>query len=113
MERLLDLYIEGKGIEPEEYQSKKQKLLNERPEIQQKIKDFEQTGNNWLEPMKEMILASSQAKILLSQSDNSQIRTFLKNIGSNFILKGKNFQFEGKIGWRALLNSPRIPIGGE
>ena len=57
--------------------------------------------------MKEMILASSQAKILSSQSDNSQIRAFLKNIGSNFILKGKKFQFEGKIGWRALLNSPQ------
>ena len=107
MDRLLDLYIEGKGIEPEEYQAKKQKLLNEKLEIQQKIRDFEQIGNNWLEPMKEMILASSQAKILLSQSDNSQIRTFLKNIGSNFILKGKKFQFEGKIGWRALLNSPQ------
>ena len=51
-----------------------------------KIKDFEQKGNNWLEPMKEMILASSQAKILLSQSDNQQIRSFLKNVGSNFIL---------------------------
>ena len=107
MDRLLDLYIEGKGIEPEEYQAKKQKLLNEKLKIQQKIKDFEQTGNNWLEPMKEMILASSQAKILSSQSDNSQIRAFLKNIGSNFILKGKKFQFEGKIGWRALLNSPQ------
>jgi len=66
------------------------------------IKDFEQKGNNWLEPMKEMILASSQAKILLSQSDNQEIRAFLKNIGSNFILKDKKFQFALKIGWRAL-----------
>ena len=107
MDRLLDLYIKGKGVELEEYQVKKQKLLNEKLEIQQKIRDFEQTGNNWLEPIKEMVLASSQAKILLSQSDNSQIQIFLKNIGSNFILKGKKFQFEGKIGWRALLNSPQ------
>ncbi|KKS22474.1 MAG: Recombinase, partial [Candidatus Roizmanbacteria bacterium GW2011_GWC2_41_7] len=67
-----------------------------------KIRDFEQKGNNWLEPMKEMILASSQAKILLSQSDNQEIRAFLKNIGSNFILKDKKFQFALKIGWRAL-----------
>jgi|GEM_PF-6685054 len=52
--------------------------------------------------MKEMILASSQAKILLSQSDNQEIRTFLKNIGSNFILKDKTFRFEGQKGWRAL-----------
>jgi hypothetical protein len=68
----------------------KSKLLNEKLEIEQKIRDFEQKGNNWLEPMKEMILASSQAKILLSQSDNQQIRSFLKNVGSNFILKDKN-----------------------
>ena len=101
-ENLLDLFIGGKGIELEEYQAKKQKLLNEKLDIQQKINDFEQKGNNWLEPMKEMILASSQAKILLSQSDNQEIRAFLKNIGSNFILKDKKFQFALKIGWRAL-----------
>ncbi len=101
-ENLLDLFIGGKGIEPEEYQAKKSKLLNEKLDIQQKIKDFEQKGNNWLEPMKEMILANSQAKIILSQSDNQEIRAFLKNIGSNFILKDKKFQFALKICWRAL-----------
>ena len=79
MDKLLDLFIEGKGISPEEYQAKKSKLLNEKIDIEQKIRDFEQKGNNWLEPMKEMILASSQAKILLSQGDNQQIRSFLKN----------------------------------
>jgi hypothetical protein len=81
MDKLLDLFIEGKGISSEEYQAKKQKLLNEKLDIEQKIRDFEQMGNNWLEPMKEMILASSQAKILLSQSDKPQIRQFLKNVG--------------------------------
>ncbi len=101
-ENLLDLFIGGKGIEPEEYQAKKSKLLNEKQDILGKIRDLEQKGNNWLEPMKEMILASSQAKILLSQSDNQEIRAFLKNIGSNFILKDKKFQFALKIGWRAL-----------
>ena len=101
-ENLLDLFIGGKGIEPEEYQTKKSKLLNEKQDILGKIRDFEQKGNNWLEPMKEMILASSQAKILLSQSDNQEIRAFLKNIGSNFILKDKKFNFCFKIGWRAL-----------
>ncbi|MFA6096073.1 MAG: zinc ribbon domain-containing protein [Candidatus Paceibacterota bacterium] len=107
-EKLLDLFIEGKSIEPEEYQAKKQKLLNEKLDIQQRIKDFEQMGNNRLEPMKEMILASSQAKILLSQGDNQKIRAFLKNIGSNFILKDKKFLFKGKIGWRTLANSPQF-----
>src|SRR3989338_6752627 len=67
-----------------------------------KIRDFEQKENNWPEPIKKMILASSKAKILLSQSDNQEIRAFLKNIASNFILKDKKFQFALKIGWRAL-----------
>ena len=102
MENLLDLFIEGKGIEPEEYQAKKQKLLNEKIDIQQRIKDFEQKGNNWLEPMKEIILQSSQAKNIAKSGDLSEFRIFLKNIGSNFILKGKKFQFSSHLGWRAL-----------
>src|SRR3989344_4443867 len=79
-----------------------QNLQTQKADIEQKIRDFEQKGNNWLEPMRKMILASSQAKILLSQSDNQEIRSFLKNIGSNFILKDKTFRFEGQKGWRTL-----------
>ena len=102
IEKLLDLYITGGVLTIEEYQAKKQKLLNEKLDIEQKIRDFEQKGNNWLEPMRKMIFESKQAKILLSQGDNQQILTFLKNVGSNFILKDKKFQFALKIGWRAL-----------
>ena len=51
--------------------------------------------------MKEMIFEAEQARILLSQDDNQQILTFLKNVGSNFILKDKKFNFTPKIGWRA------------
>ena len=100
IEKLLDLYIEGGVLTLEEYQAKKQKLLNEKLDIEQKIRDFEQMRNNWLEPMKEMIFEAKQAKILLSQGDNQQILTFLKNVGSNFILKDKKFNFAFKIGWR-------------
>ncbi len=101
IEKLLDFYIGGGVLTLEEYQAKKQKLLNEKLDIKQKIRDFEQAGNNWLEPMREVILLNSQAKILLSQSDKAEIRQFLKNVGSNFILKGKKFDFEPKIGWQA------------
>ncbi|NCS68169.1 hypothetical protein GW777_07385 [Candidatus Peregrinibacteria bacterium] len=39
-ENLLDLFIGGKSIEPEEYQAKKSKLLNEKQDILGKIRDF-------------------------------------------------------------------------
>ena len=102
VEKLLDLYIAGGALTLEEYQAKKQKLLNEKLDIEQKIRDFEQSGNNWLEPMRKMIFEAKQAKILLSQGDNYQIREFLKDVGSNFILKDKKFNFAPKIGWRVL-----------
>lgn len=101
IEKLLDLYIAGGALTIEEYQAKKQKLFNEKLEIEQRIRDFEQSGNNWLEPMREMIFEAKQAKILLSQGNNQQAREFLKNVGLNFILKDKKFNFEAAIGWWA------------
>ena len=52
--------------------------------------------------MKEIILQSSQAKKIAKHGDLSEFLIFLKNIGSNFILKGKKFQFSSHSGWRAL-----------
>ena len=109
IDRLLDIYIEGKGISPDEYQTKKAKLLGEKADIEQEIRDFEQKGNNWLEPMREVILLSSQAKILLSQGDKTQIRAFLKNVGSNFMLNSKRLEFSAKNGWRARVAGDPFP----
>ncbi|MEO0075598.1 MAG: hypothetical protein ABIK31_05775 [candidate division WOR-3 bacterium] len=99
IEKLINLYTDDGALNLEEYQAKEQKLLNKKLEIEQKIRDFEKQGNNWLEPMKKMIFDSKKAKILLSQSNNYKIREFPKNIGSNFILKDKKFNFAPKIGW--------------
>ena len=103
LDKLLDLFIETKAITPEEYQAKKQKFINEKIEIENKISDFEQKGNNRLEPIKEIIYKACQAKKIANSGDLSNIREFLKNIGSNFILKGKKLQFSPQIGWRALV----------
>ena len=55
------------------------------------------------------ILTSKIAKKTAKEGDLLELRAFLKNIGSNFILKDKKFQFKGKIGWRILANSPQFP----
>ena len=111
IDRLLDIYIEGKGISPDEYQVKKAKLLGEKADIDQEIRDFVQKGNNWLEPMREVILLSSQAKILLSQGDKTQIRAFLQNVGSNFMLNSKRLEISPKNGWRArVAGEPMTPF---
>jgi len=48
IDRLLDIYTEG-GLLQEEYRTKKANLLNEKADIEQEIRDFEQKGNSWLE----------------------------------------------------------------
>ena len=109
IDRLLDIYIEGRGISSDEYQAKKAKLLNEKADIEQEIRDFGQNGNNRLEPIREVILLSSQAKTILSQGDKTQIRTFLKNVGSNFMLNSKRLDFSVRNGWQARVAGDQFP----
>ena len=97
-------------IDNQQYLTKKNLFINQQTIIEEDLKDFESKGNNWLELMKEMILSASQAKILIRKNNPYEFRSFLKNIGSNFVLKDKNFGFQGNIGWRILLNSP--PFSG-
>ncbi|MBI4812287.1 recombinase zinc beta ribbon domain-containing protein [Candidatus Falkowbacteria bacterium] len=51
LDTLLDTHLEG-TITKDEYTAKKQKILNHKIEISEKLKGFEQNGNHWLEPAK-------------------------------------------------------------
>ncbi len=101
LEDLLDLRLEG-ALDTCEYIKKKNALTIQKHEIENKIKDAEQGENDWLEPMKDLIIQSRQAKRLLSGGKQSEFPTFLRNAGSNFLLKGNVLQWEAKKGWRIL-----------
>ncbi len=100
LDKLLSAYLD-EIITSEEYAVQKQKMLDRRVEQKEEISEIEDKGVSWLEPMREVILLSSQAKILLSQGDKTQIRAFLKNVGSNFMLNSKRLEISPKNGWRA------------
>ena len=107
LEKLLDMKLEG-TIDTEEYVQKKNKLLKRKATLDQRIRDSEQNGNAWLEPMREFIIRSCQAKKLLSQDDPQEFRTFLKTIGSNVLLKGQMLRPQAAKGWRVLLQNRRF-----
>ena len=81
LDKLLDLQLSG-TISTEEYAAKKQKILNKKIEISEKLKDFEQKGNRWLELCKNFVLTANQAQIAALQGDFSEKKNFLKKIGS-------------------------------
>ena|SRR3989338_7985807 len=107
LEKLLDMRLEG-IIESEEYVQKKNKLMQQKATLDQRIRDSERNGNEWLEPMREFLIRSKQAKTLLSQDDPVEFRAFLKTIGSNLLLERQRLRCEAKKGWRVLRQRDRF-----
>ncbi len=93
LEKLLDVYL-GEVISAEDYKVRKEKLLDQKLEIQERITDFEQKGVSWLEPAREFILSLNKANTLLGSDNYSEMTSFLKNIGSNHILQNRQLIFK-------------------
>ena len=98
LDNLLDAKLE-RSITTSEYLSKKDTLVNEKVRIEDKFAQLRGEGLVWLEPMREFILLSKQAKKVAISRDLLEIKNSMKNIGSNFLLKGKTLRFEAHLGW--------------
>jgi len=94
--KLLDVYLVD-ALSTEEYATKKQELLSQKMELQEKINDFEQKGLSWLELAREFVLSLNQAAKLVETENKEEMTTFLKNIGSNHILRNRQLIFSPKI----------------
>ncbi len=95
LQKLLDIYL-ADALSTEEYAAKKQRLLSEKVSLAEKITDLEQKGLSWLEPAREFVKSLNQAEKLLESDNLSELPTFLKNIGSNHILRNREFLFAPK-----------------
>jgi len=57
--------------------------------LSEKVTDFETKGLSWLEPAREFVKSLNQAAKLIDKNNLSELPTFLKNIGSNHILRNR------------------------
>ena len=94
--KLLDVFLSD-VLSTEEYAAKKQELLSQKVSTSEKITDFEQKGLSWLEPAREFVLSLNQAAKLVETENKKEMTTFLKNIGSNYILQNRQLIFSPKI----------------
>ena len=92
IERLLDLYI-AREIGPEEYQRKKAKLLADKQTFKEKLGEIEKGGGGWLEPAKAFLTTCNNAYFVAWQENPPAQKAFLKNLGSNFVLKDRTLSF--------------------
>jgi len=96
LQKLLDVYLED-ALTQKEYAAKKNMFVSQKVALNEKITDFEQKGLSWLEQAREFILSLNQATKLIEENNLSEMTTFLKNIGSNHILRNRQFVFAPKI----------------
>lgn len=69
-----------------EYKEKKEKLLNQKTALKQKLTDFERKENYWIEPMRTFILAAHQANLSIDSENLEEKQSFLQKIASNWTL---------------------------
>src|SRR3989338_3130265 len=106
LQKLLDIYL-ADALSTEEYAAKKQSLLSQKVSLSEKITDFETKGLSWLEPAREFVKSLNQAANLLSSPNPTAMSTFLKNIGSNHILRNSQFVFTPQIEYKLVSESLR------
>jgi len=75
------------------------------------LKAFQQKGYSWLEPAKNFILTSNEAKNAASGTNLTDKAQFLKKVGSNLVLADQNVKYFPRGAWKILGNLP--PNGAE
>ncbi len=92
MEKLVSTYLDG-DIPKNIYLTKKDSIMRSTLSLKEKRKDFEQRGNNWVEPLREWILDTKQATFLTSSNDFKEIASFVKKVGTNHEVRDKTAHF--------------------
>ncbi|MEE8131530.1 MAG: recombinase family protein, partial [Candidatus Paceibacterota bacterium] len=105
MSRLTDAYLD-EIFELSEFQQKKNALMARKKKIEEKLSDFERKGNHWLELVRNWILEANQAKNLALSDNFSEMKNFLKKIGSNPLIAEQKLAIEFQKPWNYLLKMP-------
>src|SRR3989339_924465 len=98
LEKLMNAYLEN-ALNLAEYREAKNKLVNQKQLLKDKLTAFEQKSNNRFELAAKFINSVKQAEIIALQENPEQGRDFLKKIGSNFRIAERTLSFPLKNAW--------------
>ncbi len=92
LEKLVSAYLDG-DIPKEIYLKQKDEIMRATLAFKTEKKDFEQRGNNWVEPLREWVLDTKQAAFLSSSDNFKEIASFVQKIGTNHAVRDKTAHF--------------------
>ena len=98
LDRLLEGYLD-KVISPEDYQKKKNELVEAKSLLNSRIKEISQNGVEWLEPFQEFVNSALSAhKIARAKNSCHDLAIMAKTVGSNFFLMNRRLSASFKKG---------------
>ena len=106
--KLIDLYLQG-SLSLEEYNLKKNELVNLKKNLQEKAGDFADEGNNWFEQARRFITTLNEGSYTLRGGNLESQKEFLQKIGSNCILKERRLVFSAEGTFRRVLEDAPFP----
>jgi len=102
--KLIDLYLQG-SLSLEEYNLKKNELVNLKKDLQEKSGDFADEGNNRFEQARRFVTTLSEGSYAIRGGNLESQKEFLKKIGSNCILKERRLNFSTEGTFRPVLEA--------
>ncbi len=112
LDKLLDAHLED-TISSEEYKEKKNKLLNQKIELEEKLDKLQHEGSRSLELTKNLVLRAKQAHFVANTRNHSDLSDFFKTIGSNPLLNRREIESTPRGAWLLLADfDPDFRGGG-
>jgi site-specific DNA recombinase len=114
IDKLLDIYIDG-GLSKEEYNDKKNQIINENIKFTDKITAIQNKASVWFEPLSSALKTCNQAHHKIREKNHEKMFEILKMTGLNRQMSKKKFSldysmpfsfFRGSGLWLAKHNSP-------
>jgi hypothetical protein len=96
--RLTDAYLVG-TLELVEFQETKNVLEEQKATLEEKLDNFSRTSDQWLKLTKNWVLTANTAAKLAKSNDFSEMKYFLKKIGSNPSLSSGQLQLHLENPW--------------
>lgn len=104
VEKLMNLYLEN-ILSLEEYRDSKNKLVNQKQLLKEKLSAFEKKSHNRFELTDKFLKASINNMELANEGIPEEFFREFKKVGSNFQIKDRTVLFEPRGAWRILAES--------
>ena len=106
LERINSAFAD-ESLDIDEFKELKNPLVPKKVELERQILALEKSKLDRLEPLRNWILEANQANQLVAEENWSEMKSFLKRVGSNRLLRAQTLTVSFKKPWDSLAETTR------